>query len=144
MELLRICLTTTSFQFQARHYELADGLAMGSPISPVVANLFMAKLEKRALASFAYPPRSWLRFVDDVFSIVRASAVKDLLNHLNSQDPVIEFTTEEEHDGKLPFLDTTVTRRGNALKTDVYQKPTHTGRYISPSTLTTRQAQNDR
>ena len=132
MELLRVCLTTTSFQFQARHYELADGLAMGSPISPVVANLFMpAKLEKRALASFAYPPRSWLRFVDDVFSIVRACAVKDLLNHLNSQDPAIEFTTEEEHDGKLPFLDSTVTRRGNALKTDVYRKPTHTGRYLS-------------
>ena len=36
MEMLRVCLSSTCFKFRERHYELTDGLAMGSPISPVV------------------------------------------------------------------------------------------------------------
>ena len=44
LEMLRVCLTTTAFQFRQKHYELADGLAMGSPMSPAVANIFMGRL----------------------------------------------------------------------------------------------------
>ena len=104
---------------------------MGSPISPVVANLFMAKLEKRALTTFASPPTFWRRLVDDVFAIVKADAVKHLLKHLNSQETAIVFTTEVERDGKLPFLDTSVIRTGGELVTEIFRKPTHTGRYLS-------------
>ena len=35
MSLVRLCLTTTSFQFRDTHYELTDGLPMGSPASPI-------------------------------------------------------------------------------------------------------------
>ena len=48
LDLLQLCLTTTSFQFRETHYELTDGLPMGSPTSPSVANLFVAQVEKRA------------------------------------------------------------------------------------------------
>ena len=34
IEMARICLVTTSFQFRDLHYELTDGLAMGSPYRP--------------------------------------------------------------------------------------------------------------
>ena len=50
--------------------------------------------------------------------------------HLNQQNPAIQFTIEEEADRKIPFLDVLVTRDGNRLKISVYQKPTHTDRYI--------------
>ena len=43
----------------------------------------------------------------------------------------MEFTTEEERDGRLPFMDTTVVRQGSKLQTEVYRKPTHTGRHLS-------------
>ena len=49
MVLLEICLTSTYFVFQEKYYRLSDGVAMGSPVSSVVANLFMERLEKDAL-----------------------------------------------------------------------------------------------
>ena len=44
VELLRICLTSTYFLFEGKFYRLAGGVAMGSPVSSVVANLFMENL----------------------------------------------------------------------------------------------------
>ena len=70
---------------------------MGSPVSSVVANLFMERLEKDALSSpGALRPRVWKRYVDDVFSILRRANVRDFLKYLNSIDDNIEFTVEEE------------------------------------------------
>lgn len=132
VRLLRVCLDHTHFQFGDQHYELSDGLAMGSPVSPIVANLFMTKLEDRALATFAKPrPKFWSRFVDDVFSIVRDDCINSLLAHLNNQHRSITFTMEIEKDRRLPFMDITVQRQGRTLVTEVYRKPTHTGRYLS-------------
>ena len=43
---------------------------MGSPVSPVIANLYMEEIEERAITNTANPPKEWDRFVDDVFSIL--------------------------------------------------------------------------
>ena len=92
----------------------------------------MTALEKGALATFKDAPKVWLRFVDDIFAIVRRSAVESLLDHLNQQHPAIRFTIEIEEEGKLPFLDTAVHRcDGGKLRTSVYRKPTHTGAYLN-------------
>ena len=85
LRLLELCLSTTNFKFREKFFELKDGLAMGSPVSPPVANLFMADLETNELASFPGAPSVWYRYVDDVFAIVKGHLVEDLLNHLNSQ-----------------------------------------------------------
>jgi hypothetical protein len=38
---------------------------MGSPLSPIVANLFMENFEKKSLDSYPLKPLRWKRFVDD-------------------------------------------------------------------------------
>ena len=131
MSLVKLCLSMTSFQFRGAHYDLVDGLPMGSPASPCIANLFMAQFENEALASFHTKPKIWLRFVDDVFAIVKKHALEELLAHLNAKDSKIQFTVEREAEDRLPFMDVTVHRQQNQLKTSVYRKPTHTGRYLS-------------
>ena len=45
-------------------------------------------------------------------------------------DPTIQFTLEHEHNGKVAFLDTVITRENGKLNIDVYRKPTHTDRYL--------------
>ena len=105
---------------------------MGSPISTLIANLFMEEFEVKALSTATHPPCLWLRFVDDTLVILRAEHSTQLLHHINSQDPNIQFTVEEPGtDGSIPFLDTKVTLGPkNTIHTKVYRKPTHTDQYL--------------
>ena len=50
-ELLRICLTATYFVYGSEFYVQKEGAAMGSLVSPIVANLFMEHFERKALIS---------------------------------------------------------------------------------------------
>ena len=43
---------------------------MGSPLSPIVANLYMESFEVEALRSAPHPPYVWKRFLDDTFTIL--------------------------------------------------------------------------
>ena len=101
-----------------------------SPISPLIANIFMEEFEVKALQSSPNPPSMWLRFVDDTFVINKAEHSQHLLQHINNQGPHIQFTVEPTQQGSLPFLDTLVTiQPDNTLSTSVYRKPTHTDQY---------------
>ena len=56
------------FSFQAQFCEQVKGVAMGSPVSHIVANLYMEYFEQKAL-SIAPTPRFWCRYVDDTYVI---------------------------------------------------------------------------
>ena len=49
--LLKFGLTSTSFQYEETHYKQLDGVAMGSPVSPVIADIFMENFEDRTFAT---------------------------------------------------------------------------------------------
>ena len=46
--LLEFCLKSTYFTYQGKHFEQLEGAAMGSPISPIVANLYMENFEEKS------------------------------------------------------------------------------------------------
>jgi Reverse transcriptase (RNA-dependent DNA polymerase)/GIY-YIG catalytic domain len=131
MELLKICLKSTYFKYDDTFYHQTEGTAMGSPISPVVAELYMQSLENEIV------PKSrhilfWRRYVDDIFAIIRRRKTKDVLNLLNQFHYSIQFTMEIEEDGKLPFLDTTIyNKQDGYLGHCIYRKPTHTNHYLN-------------
>ena len=54
--ILEFSLKNTYFLFQGKFYEQIQGVAMGSPISPLIANLFMEEFEVKALSSCSHPP----------------------------------------------------------------------------------------
>ena len=83
-KLLQICLRTTYFLYQEQYYEQKDGTAMGSPVSPVVANIFMEHIEEQAIRSSPHPIRFWRRYVDDTFCFLSKSSVEEVQKHLNS------------------------------------------------------------
>ena len=129
IELLTICLEDTSFKFRGKFYRMTDGLAMGSPVSPIVANIFMENFERNAILTMKDRPHLWLRFVDDVLAIVKRTSLPSM--HLNKQNAAITFTMEVEKDGKLPFLDGEIERENARLNLSVYRKPSHSGRYLN-------------
>ena len=106
---------------------------MGSPVSAVIANLYMENFEEQAITTSFYEPRIWKRYVDDTFTILDRENVDDFLQHLKkNQQPSIRFTTETEKDNKLAFLDTSVLREPDGrLTTSVYRKPTHTDEHLA-------------
>ena len=131
-DLLNFVLRSTYFQYNGSIYEQKDGAAMGSPVSAVIANVFMEDFEERVIASAIYKPKIWKRYVDDTFTILDRDQVDGFLQHLNNQQPTIRFTMETEKDNRIPFLDTPVIRDSNGvLTTSVYRKPTHTDQYLA-------------
>ena len=62
---------------------------MGSCISPVVANIFIEHIERQVLTTFREPTRIWIRFVDDVFCVIKLSVIDDFHQHINSISPNI-------------------------------------------------------
>ena len=133
MDLLEFCLRSSYFTYRGKFYEQVEGAVMGSPISSIVANLYMESFEVRALQSSPNPPSVWQRFVDDTFVIMKKAHKEEFLTHLNSVDSNIQFTSEEPRrpDGSLPFLDILITPdKDGRLDTTVYRKPTHTDQYL--------------
>ena len=130
--LLEFCLKNRYFSFQDQFCEQVEGAAMGSPVSPIVANLYMEFLEQKALSTAPTPPRFWCRYVDDTFVIHKEVNKQDFLQHINSVDPAIKFTVEDnKEDGSIPFLDTIVKPEADGtLSITVYRKPTHTDQYL--------------
>ena len=93
---LKLVLENCVFSFQGKFYKQLHGAAMGSPCSPVVANIYMEYFEELALGpEVPVPIKEWKRYMDDVFSIIPKGKRDILLNYLNSIDPHIKFTVEQ-------------------------------------------------
>ena len=54
--LLEFCLKNTYFSFQGQYYDQVQGVAMGSPVSLIVANLYMENFETKAVRTDTHPP----------------------------------------------------------------------------------------
>ena len=67
---------------------------MGSPLGPVLANVFMTELEIAMIPSSENYLINWKRFVDDTFAFVLPDNIEYILNQLNSFDENIHFTFE--------------------------------------------------
>ena len=120
--LTNLCLRSMYFQFGDAFYEQLEGAVVGSPLSLVVANLYMEIFEERALRPATLQPKMWVRYVDDTF-VIWPHGTKELNrfhDHLNDQHPAVQFTREKEAEKRIPFLDSLVERKRSRMKTSVY------------------------
>ncbi|XP_055959216.1 uncharacterized protein LOC130014266, partial [Patella vulgata] len=132
LDLVTMCLDSTFFTWGDDIYKQVNGLPMGSPLSPLISEIFMTEFENCALRTSPITPIIWLRKVDDTFVVLDENdEPMSLLEHLNKQHPRIKFTIETEKENTLPFLDVQVIKVNNQMKTKIYRKPTHTDQYIN-------------
>ena len=135
--LLEISTQESHFIYNGKVYSQINGIAMGSPLGPLFADMYINYLESKLM------PRLkrngvlfWRRFVDDTFVILDKDAnVDNVIEILNSFDQDIIFTCEQENNNSLPFLDILVTRKTtnkswtttSSFDTTIYRKTTYTG-----------------
>ena len=77
-------------------------------------------------------PCFWRRFIDDTFTIIKVAYKRSFLDHINSVDEHIQFTSEDSRpDGSMPFLDILIRpNEDGSLSTPVYRKTTHRDLYL--------------
>ena len=133
-DLILLCVKNVQFIFDSQFYVQIDGVAMGSPLGPVLSNIFLGFLEKYRLRNdIICTTDMYFRYVDDTYLIVRSeSDAKHLLTTFNSVHPNLNFTMELESDSSgLAFLDVHVSRDdSDTAVTAVHRKGTWTGLYL--------------
>ena len=129
---IKMVLENCTFSFNDIIYEQIFGSPMGSPMSPVIADLVMEILEEESIKKLKFRLPFFSRFVDDITTACPADKAEELKNVFNKYSKDIQFTIEVEKDGKLPFLDTLLLRQEDGLiKTNWYHKNTWSGRYLN-------------
>ena len=127
VDLLRVATKEQLFQFNGALYEQTDGVAMGSPLGPLLANVFMTSIEEN-LERQGKLPSFYRRYVDDTLTIMpNMAAASGFLDTLNLAHSSVKFTMETESNGMLPFLGTQLLNRSPWIETKVYVKPTNSG-----------------
>ena len=128
-EMLNLAVCNTYFFFNKILYKQKDGLAMGNPLAPTLANIFLCDLETTFLNNcpLEFKPIYYRRYLDDIFAIFSSKEqISKFYEYINNYHINIEFTVEEESEGKLSFLDVLVDRDSRAVQCSVYRKPTFT------------------
>lgn len=129
LHLLEICLDQNYFQFNNKIYTAQDGLIMGNPLSPILAEIFMCNLENiiESHHLFKYC-QFWYRYVDDILVSFTGTnrQLTNFFNYINSIHTKIKFTLESENNNSINFLDLTIIRTNNNLEFSIYHKPSHT------------------
>ena len=116
--------------FNRKYYKQVDGVAMGSPLGPALANIFMCSFESKWLRDCPndFKPVFYRRYIDDIFVLFSSPDHADKFReYLLSKHPNIKFSIQKEEDGRLPFLDINISRENDKFATNVYRKKTFSG-----------------
>ena len=132
-ELKKLFLFATSqthFIFNSKFYNQIDGVAMGSPLAPVLANIFMGFHESKWLSEYNLnKPKFYLRYVDDILAAFdNKQDSLNFLKFLNNRYPNSKFTLEKEINHSIAFIDVFISGINNQnLTHQTYHKLTNTG-----------------
>ena len=99
---------------------------MDSPLGPVLANIFMVKLERNIISTLSNDILLWKRYVDDTFCFIKLTSINKVLGTLNSYQTNIKFTIEIETENETSFLDVLLIRNNSLISNKLYRKNTNT------------------
>ena len=107
------------------YYQQIDGLAMGSPPAPHLANGWMSQFDNviKGVSPMCH------RYNDDILCVIHKKDIAEKTDHINDLHPSLKFTIERENelDHSIPFLDMKIYNNNGTLCSTWYTKPTDTG-----------------
>lgn len=131
-------ITNNNFcTFNNKVYSINEGLPMGSPISGLLANIYIDYIENQYILNDKNPYfkklRIWKRYMDDIICIWDGES-EDLIklhDYINGLREKLKFTIEQETNNKINFLDLTIKRLEHQIEYEIYRKPTQINNIIS-------------
>ena len=99
-DLLNLATKESFFTFNNKFYIQVDGVAMGSPLGPILANIFLSHHEENWLnkCPIKFKPSFYRRYVDDIFVLFESSESADSFReYMSSKHQNINFTVEKEN-----------------------------------------------
>ena len=130
IELMKSATSGVEFSFNDIMYKQTDGVAMGSPLGPALANIFVGFYEEK-LFSQKSKPSTYFRYVDNTFAMFcNEKELDNFFKQLNCLHPSLKFTFEKEKNNCLLFLNVNMERTATSFETSVYRKPTFIGQYL--------------
>lgn len=132
LEAVKLVLDSTFFTYRGTCYTQTFGVPMGSPLSPVIANLVMERLEQDSIRKVEEQQIGMVvyrRYVDDCFCVARVEDVDRILDTFNGFHERLQFTVEKEENEQIKFLDMMLSRRDGMLEKTWLPKQ-EKGRYL--------------
>ena len=121
--LISLCVVNNTFLFNGKVYQQSDGVAMGSSLGPILANIWMCHLEEEYYVKSQLYPNYYRRYVDDTFCLFNnRESANNFFNFINNVHPSTKFDMESENNNKLSFLDTIVHRSSSMPFTETSTK----------------------
>jgi len=117
------------------YFKQVDGLAMGSPPAPHLANGWLSQFD----ATIKGDSKMFTRYMDDILQDIKSSEINNKLAEINALHENLTFTIERQTNGKIPFLDMQITcDQHGKLTSSWYNKPTDTGLILNYHALAPR------
>lgn len=138
LTLLELILSHNYFSFNGKFYMQNNGLAMGSSLAGLLANIFIDSLEQKFFKShpqFTGKIIYYKRYVDDTIILFNGSKeeLNNLAEEMNKMHPNIKFTVEHQTTEGINFLDMTISSQNNKHSFQIYRKSTTTDIAINSS-----------
>ena len=113
---LQLAVKDVLFIFNNKLFKRTNVVAMGSPLGPSLANIFLCHHETKWLndCPLEFKPVFYRRYIDDTFLLFKsASHIPKYLQYLNSKHSSVKFTCDVETNSKLNFLDILIHNKRN-------------------------------
>jgi len=139
--LLKLAVEDSYFSFNGKYFRQIDGMAMGSPLGPLFANIFLSHYESQWLENSPVKPLLYKRYVDDTLWLLpENSDIAVLMHYMNSRHNSMRFTYESEKNNCINFIGLTIchdiAQDNHKYITSVYRKPTSTSLFTNFNSFT--------
>ena len=104
---------------------------MGSPLSPIIADIVLQDIECRAIQKLPNTLNFYYRYVDDILLAAPRSDIDEILTSFNSIHERLKFTLEIGENNKINFLNVSILVKNDHIIFDLYCKPTFSGRFLN-------------
>jgi hypothetical protein len=135
INLLEVILGQNYFTYDDKIYQPHLGVAMGSPLSGTVAEIFIQNLENSHINQLleSQSITFYSRYVDDILIIYDSlhTNAKTILQYANTVHKNLQFNPTLENVGQINFLDLRINRKTPGLEIEIYRKPTTTSTTIN-------------